>query len=160
MNFDIEDEWPMGDRATAIRLGEHSQEFANSGSLILVFDQEFGLVKTHFESKLFQRDEPGTKGLEAFERLKTTISKRYGTPDITHEEISVKLQGFHGSFYQCLQEEACGQWQAIWKTPEGGVLTLELVGINPGIGFIQMTHQGPNLANALTHELHSQERET
>jgi len=149
MDFDIEEEWPIWNRATAILLGERSKKLANAGSLILVFDKEFGLVKTHWASNLIERDEAGTKGMNSFEQLKKSLSQQYGHPDTTHEELSVKLQGFHGSFYQCLQEETCGTWQSIWKTTEGCVLILELVGLNPGVGFIQMTHQGPHLNDSL-----------
>lgn len=147
MDFDIEEEWPMGDRSTAIRLSTPSQTLPDSGSLLLVFDQEVGLVKTQWASMLIERDEPGTKGLDAFDQLKTTLTRQYGPPDTTQEELSVKLQGFHGRFYQCLQEETCGQWQSIWKTPKGGILMLELVGLRPGVGFIQITHQSPYLNN-------------
>ncbi len=149
MDFDIQEEWPIWNRATAIRLGTHSQEFTNAGSVILVFDQEFGLIKTHWASKLIERDEDGTKGMKSFERLKQALSQQYGPPDTIHEELSLKLQGFHGSFYQCLEEETCGKWQSIWETSEGGLLILELVGLNQGVGFIQITHQGPHLNNAL-----------
>lgn len=147
MDFDIEEEWPMGDRSTAIRLRTPSQTFPDSGSLLLVFDQEVGLVKTQWASMLIERDEPGIKGLDAFDQLKATVSQQYGPPDTTQEELSVKLQGFHGSFYQCLQEETCGQWQSIWETPKGGILMLKLVGLRPGVGFIQITHQSPYLNN-------------
>lgn len=150
MNVVIEDEWPIWNRATAIRLDEKSQALNNEGSFILVFDEEFGLVKTHWASKPIERDANGRKGMHTFKELKAQLSKQYGIPQEIHEEPSVKLQGFHGEFYQCLQEETCGQWQSIWETPEGGVLILELVGLDPGVGFMQMTHQGPNLTNALT----------
>lgn len=149
MDFDIEEEWPMWHRATAVRLGKRSQTLTGAGSVILVFDDELGLIKTHWASKPIDRDETGAKGMQLFEQLKVTLLKQYGTPQETHEEPSVKLQGFHGDFYQCLQDETCGKWESIWETSEGGVVILELVGLDPGIGFVQMTHQGPNLITAL-----------
>lgn len=149
LDFDIEEEWPLWNRATAVRLGKQAQSLTDAGSLILVFDEEYGLVKTHWASRPIDRDANGSKGMQLFEQLKTSISEEYGTPDETREEAFVKLQGFVGDFYQCLQEETCGQWESIWATPEGGVLVLELIGIDPGVGFVQMTHQGPNLKDTL-----------
>ena len=149
MNFDIEDEWSMWHSATAIRLGKKAPTLTETGSLILVFDDEFGLVKTHWAGSPIERDETGAKGMKSFEELKAMITKQYGDPQETHEEPSVKLQGFHGDFYQCLQEETCGKWESIWETPEGSVLILELVGLDAGVGFVQMTHQGPNLQDIL-----------
>ncbi len=151
MGFNIEAEWPVWHRATAVRLDTQTQTLTGAGSLILVFDEELGLVKTHWASKPIERDATGTKGLQVFDQLKATISQHYGPPQETHEEPSLKLQGFHGNFYQCLQDSTCGQWESIWETPEGGVLILELVGLDPGVGFAQMTHQGPNLKDTLRH---------
>lgn len=162
MNFDIEAEWPIWHRATAVRAKNQNPTLADAGSLILVFDNEFGLVKTHWASNPIERDETGTKGLETFEQLKDALSKQYGTPQETKEEPSLTLQGFHGNFYQCLQDTTCGQWESMWETPEGGILILELVGLDPGVGFIQLTHQGPNLNDVLrlTHPgLNSKEHE-
>jgi hypothetical protein len=149
MGFDIEAEWPIWNRATAVRLDTQTQTLTEAGSLILVFDEKLGLVKTHWASKPIERDETGTKGLQSFDQLKATISQHYGIPQETHEEPSVKLQGFHGNFYQCLQDTTCGQWESIWETPEGGALILELVGLDPGVGFVQMTRQDPNLKETL-----------
>lgn len=149
MDFDIEAQWHVWHRATAVRLDTQTPTLTEAGSLILIFDEELGLVQTHWASKPIERDETGTKGLQVFDQLKVAISQHYGTPQETHEEPSVKLQGFHGNFYQCLQDETCGQWESMWETPEGGVLILELVGLDPGIGFLQMTHQGPNFKEIL-----------
>ena len=151
MDFDIEAEWPMWHRTTGVRIGTQTQALAGAGFLVLIFDEYLGLVKTHWASKPIERDETGTKGLQVFDQLKATISQHYGTPQETHEEPSVKLQGFHGNFYQCLQDKTCGQWESMWETPDGEVLILELVGLNPGVGFIQMTHQGPNFKETLQH---------
>ena len=162
MDFDIEAEWPMWHRATAVRLGAQTQTLAGDGFLVLIFDEDLGLVKTHWASKPIERDETGTKGLQVFDQLKATISQHYGTPQETREEPSVKLQGFHGNFYQCLQDQTCGHWESIWETPEGGILILELVGLDPGVGFVYMTHQGPNLKDTVRHaypELYSKEHE-
>jgi len=149
LNFDIEEEWSIWHRATAVRLGEQAQRLTNAGSLILVFDEEFGLVKTQWAGYPIERDATGAKGIKRFGRLKTTITRQYGVPKETHEEPSVRLQGFHGNFYQCLQNETCGKWETIWETTEGGVLILKLVGLDAGVGFIQLTHQGPNLKDIL-----------
>lgn len=149
MGLDIEEEWSLWNHATAIRLENQTQNLTGGGSLILVFSEELGLIKTHWASKPIERDETGTKGLQLFERQKATILELYGKPQETHEEPSVKLQGFHGNFYQCLQDETCGQWESIWETPEGGLLILELIGLDSGVGFVQRTHQGPNLNDAL-----------
>jgi len=150
MDFAIEAEWPLWHRATAVRLDTaQTQTLTEAGSLILIFDEELGLVTTHWASKPIERDATGTKGLQVFDHLKATISQHYGTPQETHEEPSLKLQGFHGNFYQCLQDSTCGQWESIWETPEGGVLILELVGIDPGVGFAHMTHQSPKLKETL-----------
>lgn len=162
MDFDIEAEWPMWHRATAVRLGAQTQTLAGDGFLVLIFDEDLGLVKTHWASKPIERDETGIKGLQVFDQLKATISQHYGTPQETREEPSVKLQGFHGNFYQCLQDQTCGHWESIWETPEGGILILELVGLDPGVGFVHMTHQGPNLKDTVRHaypELYSKEHE-
>ena len=149
MDFDIEDEWTIWHRATAVRLGDQAQAQTHAGSLILVFDEELGLVKTHWAGHPIERDPTGAKGMRSFDDLKETIVKEYGPPQETHEEPSVRLQGFHGDFYQCLQDETCGKWESIWETPEGGLIILEVVGLDAGIGFVQMTHQGPNLAETI-----------
>ncbi|MDT7041998.1 hypothetical protein [Candidatus Nitronereus thalassa] len=162
LEIEIAEEWPIWKRATAVRLGQRAQELANAGSLILVFDNELGLVKTHWASKPIERDANGNKGMQLFKELKTKFTNRYGTPQETHEEASVKLQGFIGDLYQCLQEKTCGPWESIWETPEGGVLVLELVGLDESVGFVQMTHQGPNLGDALQQAhpgLHLKEQE-
>ena len=162
MEVEISEEWPIWNRATAVRLGPRAQELANAGSLILVFDHEFGLVKTHWASEPIERDANGNKGMQLFKELKTKFTKQYGTPQETHEETSVKLQGFIGDFYQCLQEKTCGPWVSIWETPEGGVIILELVGLDESVGFVQMTHQGPNLGDTLRQAhpgLHTKEQE-
>jgi len=151
MDFAIEAEWPIWHRTTAVRVKDRTETLTEAGALILVFDKELGLVKTHWASKPIERDETGTKGLKSFEQLKATISQQYGAPQENNEEPSLKLQGFHGNFYQCLQDTTCGQWESIWETTDGEVLILELVGLDPGIGFIQLTHQGPNLKNTLRH---------
>lgn len=149
LSFDIEEEWTVWNRATAVRLGAQAGTNTKEGSFILVFDEEFGLVKTHWASPPIERDHNGTKGIQSFERMKASIIAKYGQPQETHEDPAVQLNGYHGNFYQCLQDESCGKWNAIWETPEEGLLILELVGLDEGIGFVQMTHQGPNLMKVI-----------
>jgi hypothetical protein len=50
MDFAIEAEWPIWHRATAVRVENQTQTLTGTGSLILVFDKELGLVKTHWAS--------------------------------------------------------------------------------------------------------------
>jgi hypothetical protein len=151
MEVEISEEWPIWNRATAVRLGRHSLNLANAGSLILVFDNEYGLVKTHWASKPVERDANGNKGMQLFREFQTKFTKQYGSSQETHEEASIKLQGYIGDFYECLQEKTCGPWESIWETPKGGVLILEIVGLDKSVGFVQITHQGPNLKNSLEH---------
>lgn len=149
MGFDIEAEWPIWHQAMAVRVVDRTPRLAETGSLILVFDNELGLVKSHWASKPIERDETGRKGLETFKKLKAKIFQQYGAPQEVNEKPSLKLEGFHGNFYQCLQDTTCGQWESVWETPEGELLLLKIVGLDPGVGFIQLTQQGPNLNKTL-----------
>ena len=40
---------------------------------------------------------------------------------------------------------------SIWETTEGEAVILELIGLDSGAGYLQMTHQGPNLDKILQH---------
>lgn len=149
LGMTIEEEWRIWDRGMAVRVQEIPTSPPNTGSMILVFDQEYGLVKIHWAGNPIQRDQNGKKGIEEYEEFKIRLSEQYGSPTESQEQPTVKLNGYHGDFYQCLKEAPCGTWESIWEIDDGGTIILELVGLNPEVGFLQMTQQGPNLGKIL-----------
>ena len=151
MNVPIEEEWPIWDQAIAVRTGSLQIQLTNTGSLIMVFHQKHGLIKMHWASLPIQRDITGSKGIEAFNEVKAQLMATFGLSSLSKEETNVQLHGFYGDFYECLQETTCGKWESIWETTEGEAVILELIGLDSGAGYLQMTHQGPNLDKILQH---------
>ena len=151
MDVPIEEEWPVWGQGIAVRTGSLQKQPTNTGSLIMVFHQEHGLIKMHWASLPIQRDLTGSKGIEAFNKVKSQLIATLGPSSQSKEETNVQLHGFYGDFYQCLQETNCGQWESIWETTEGEAVILELIGLDSGAGYLQMTHQGPNLDKILQH---------
>ncbi len=149
MNVPIEEEWPVWDQVIAVRTGTIENELPRTGSLILVFHQKHGLIKMHWASLPIQRDATGSKGIEAFNKIKDQLMATYGPSSQSSQEANVRLHGFNGDFYECLQETTCGKWESIWETTEGEAVILELIGLDSGAGFLQMTHQCPNLGTIL-----------
>jgi len=151
MDVPIEEEWPVWGQGIAVRTGFLPKQPINTGSLIMVFHPEHGLIKMHWASLPIQRDATGSKGIEAFDEVKAQLMNTLGPSSQSKEEANVQLHGFYGGFYECLQETTCGQWESIWETAEGEAVILELIGLDSGAGYLQITHQGPNLGNLLQH---------
>ena len=149
MAISIEEEWLVWDQAIAVRTGTIQNQLPNTGSLILVFHEEHGLIKIHWASLPIQRDATGSKGIAAFNEVKAQLMSTYGPLSQSKEETDVQLHGFYGDFYECLQDMTCGQWEAIWETSDGEAVILELIALDSETGFLHLTQQGPNLQQIL-----------
>ncbi|RMH05980.1 MAG: hypothetical protein D6704_08395 [Nitrospirae bacterium] len=153
LNIPIEQEWHIWGRAQAIRIHYAPSFLPPTGSMILIFDRDFGLTKINWAGRPLGNDPTGTRGIALFERIATLLTSRYGDPDET-SYLSSRLQGYHGDFYQCLMDSLCGEWRAIWRRSNGETLILELIGLDRETGFVHLAQQGPHL-QLLLDQLHT-----
>lgn len=142
----MEESWSVWGRAQALRVRGMEHSPANTGTVILVIDREFGLAKVHWAGKPIVQDFSGAQGQADYQSLKHELAVYYGAPIELTEQARMKTDGRELSFYACLQDTECGQWRVRWITPQSTIVTLELIGFAAGAGFLQVTYEGPNIA--------------
>ena len=109
---------------------------------ILRFKRGFGLVRVGALTSAITLDLDGAQGKERYNRLRTAIRKLYGNPDMVREKTGA-LRVFDDSnqFYECLLFDGCGYWVSFWgkqKTGGGGNILLEIRGLEPGKGRVDI----------------------
>ncbi len=111
----------------------------------LIFVTEKHLQKISMSSKDIEDDVSGRKGKEQYEKIKTSLKKKYGSPIAEHESSGRKLWDEWDEFYQCLKYDGCGIWASIFEDEKSGMMIgLELKGLKRGRGFIQLGYEGPS----------------
>ncbi len=124
----------------------------------LSIDPVLGLGRIIWFSDDIVNDAFGTTGKERYFKHKSILSKKYGEPVTSGEIIGQEIWEEPDEFYQCLAYDGCGIYFAIWRTDEGVDLALQLNGIRPGQGYIEITYEGPNW-NAILSEVGRAEAE-
>ena len=114
----------------------------------LLFSADNKLVKTRYVSNHFTNDAFGTEGKVEYERVKKTLSKKYGPPENT-EIIGLRLYKDRDEFYQCLAYDGCGGWFSFWEFPDESIIVLKLSGLKRGTGYMSITYETSNFGAAI-----------
>ena len=118
------------------------KNLSDAEDYVLVFKQEFGLVKVSALTSDITRDVYGSKGKERYSQLKTAVANKYGKPD---DEFEYTDHGIDSDqFYQCLAYDGCGAWASYWADTEGetdGSIALNIRGVSRGTGFIHLSYE-------------------
>ena len=112
---------------------------------LLFFDSENGLQKVGLFGKEITGDITGKKGKEAYTKIKSSLSKKYGQPE-SQEHFGLHLYSEYDEFYQCLRYDGCGVWRSFWKPDGGGKVVLGIHGISRGRGKLVMDYQSKNFS--------------
>lgn len=106
----------------------------------LVFDRKEGLVKVVLSSKSFDSDIYGIDGKKTYNKVKTSLNKKYGNGS-NYEWSGRKLYKDRDEFYLCLKYEGCGAWASSWKINGGGTIFLELNGLSRTKGYLSISYE-------------------
>ena len=123
------------------------KNLSNAKYYLLAFSADNKLVKINYISNNFINDTFGTKGKAEYERVKKTLSKKYGPPR-NFEFIGLRLYEDSDEFYQCLSYDGCGAWTSLWQFPDESSIILELSGLKRGIGYMSISYETSNFETA------------
>lgn len=125
------------------------QNISIAKNYILIFSKKYNLQKLAMVSKTITDDIYGSEGKKTYERIKKSLSEKYGPPYDTYEYIGAELYDESDEFYQCLSYSGCGSWISFFKSKEGVQVTLELAGLSRGKGYLKLIYEGQNWTDAL-----------
>lgn len=115
---------------------------------VLVFDDQFGLVKVVMIGVNIEDDMLGSEGKEKFAQLETILQTKYGKGDDT-QTTGATLYQDADEFYQCLAYDGCGIWWDIYHAPNK-IVSLQLKGLSRGVGYIELASEAvPEFDEAL-----------
>ncbi|WP_448246883.1 hypothetical protein [Thalassotalea agariperforans] len=113
----------------------------------LYFDSKLGLQKIKMLSKDITSDSTGTKGKALYEKIKSSLIKKYSEPK-SYEIVGGELYTEHDDFYQCLKYDGCGIWSSLWNNQKGGVV-LDIHGLKRGHGFLSLSYESEKWSDVL-----------
>jgi|TARA_R110001583_G_C5666453_1_gene410238 hypothetical protein len=126
-------------------------DLSNADFYLLYFGKDRGLQKVSMASDNISNDIYGTKGKEAYDRLKTALTEKYGDPIESFSTIGGKLWKDADEFYQCLAYDGCGIWASFFENKESNeFIGLELKGLNRGEGYLTLAYDGPEWGTVLS----------
>jgi len=119
----------------------------------LLFDSRKGLQKIVMVSTNFTRDAAGLEGKALYEKIKNSLTKKYGEADANNSiQISgLNLYNENDEFYQCLAYEGCGSWITLWTPKLGGNVSISLEGISRGVGFLKIGYESKEWNDIIDH---------
>lgn len=108
---------------------------------ILGFVADAGLQKVMMVGHTITDDAAGLEGKELFQKIKSSLTKKYGEPDLVFEQVGLELYSGYDEFYQCLAYDGCGLWSSVWGTKKDGRIALLLKGLSRGEGYLELTYE-------------------
>ncbi|MEL0638494.1 hypothetical protein V6259_17220 [Marinomonas sp. TI.3.20] len=105
------------------------------------------LVKAIVNSKSITGDAYGSEGKALYTKVKTLLTKKYGTPESHFERTGMKLYEDADEFYQCLGYSGCGFYYSSYSV-SGGNIQVTLKGSGRGRGYVVITYESPAFYNA------------
>lgn len=101
------------------------------------------LVRLTSQSAEIIGDSYGVMGKEKYSNIRGILSKKYGKPTYTSDLKEEKLSGGNqDKFYQCIMQGGCGRHYSFYNVNNGNIL-IELKGVKPGTGVIQVAYVHP-----------------
>ena len=113
----------------------------------LTINPKYGLIEVYYESESFVNDSYGTHGKEAYQRIKDFISAKYGAPISEEYEGGTELSS-NKYFYECLENEKCGQWRSDWEGTNDGFIQLRLYPESDDGGSLSLFYVSPDYSKA------------
>ena len=135
------------------------KNLSDAENYVLVFKQEFGLVKVSALTSDITRDVHGSEGKERYNQLKMAVADKYGKPDKEQEWTDRAIDS--GQFYQCLAYGGCGYWLSFWGevgNETGAAILLQIHGISRGTGLIELRYESAAFHTAKKREAEEKSR--
>ena len=70
------------------------------------------------------------------------LSKKYGAPKSSWEQVGLDLYKDSDEFYQCLKYDGCGQYVSLYEYA-GGYISLQIKGVSRGKGYLMIGYESP-----------------
>ncbi len=137
-------------RLSFVKLGSAPRPLSETQTITAIIDDIFGLQKLIWSGCQTDNDALGSNGKSKYARLKDMLSRKYGLPENSYEYSGCDVYTEADEFYQCLAYDGCGKWVSFWPD-RGGMkfIVLELLGLDRGAGYVQITFEGPQWYDAL-----------
>lgn len=137
------------DLITTCHLTEAPTNIEIAKEYILTFHDIFGLQKITMISNGIKGEVDGGNGVLKYSQLKNLLEEKYQSPKFEYEfPCSSKLPQCKDrsvpdiDFYECLKEAKCGSYMSVYSYYNGSI-KLRLVGIESGVGAIELEYLGP-----------------
>lgn len=129
--------------------------FANSYTVYFV--DGYGLSKVYVIGKDITGDAYGTEGKAQYEKIKSSLVKKYPNSDgyqiNSYEWGGGKLYKESDEFYECLGYEGCGSYVSFITSSsdniERGVVSIEIQGYGRGVGSLDLIYESEFWSEAL-----------
>ena len=126
-------------------------------SYTVYFIEDYGLLKVWVSGQTISSDIYGTNGKEKYNGVKKSLINKYseseGYKANSYEWISQKLYNESDEFYQCLAYDGCGTHITYISSKDDasnkGIVSVELLGLNRGSGYISLTYESDEWGEAL-----------
>lgn len=121
------------------------------------FVRGYGLTKISITGKDITNDIYGTSGISQYNKLKNSLFNKYpedqGYAYTSYEYTASKLYKESDEFYECLKYDGCGSRITYILTaddiPSKGTLSIELIGLSRGTGYMTLTYESSSWSEAL-----------
>jgi hypothetical protein len=115
---------------------------------LLAFDEGSSLVKIKMVTELISNDPFGKEGKERFDDLLSLFKNKF---EVSRINCYKSRDRSSDEFYECLMDKSCGTWEALLNDPNKNI-TIELKGLERGLGFIQVIIEAVSRFGLVTNE--------
>jgi hypothetical protein len=101
------------------------------------------LIKVLMNSKSTRDDVTGSTNRELYEKIKETLTSKYGEPETSYETSGRKLYEEYDEFFECLAYTGCGAYLSVWTNQENrSTMSLEIKSLGSrGRGYVQIAYE-------------------